>query len=250
MRNISLRELLEAGCHFGHQVSRWNPKAAEFIYGAREGIHIIDLVKTKKALDEAGEFLKNQAALGKSIIFVGTKRQAKTFLKEEALRCNVFYMSERWIGGLITNWEEVKKNLSRIRKLEEEIKNVEGIFTKAEVVKKQVKLQRLLKFYGGIKDLQNPPDVLFVVDVKREQNAVHEGQKTQTPVVAIVDTNSDPSWVTFAIPANDDAAGSLKLIIGAVADAVLEGKEILEKKIAEKKKVEEKEEKKKPEEVK
>ena len=243
MRNVSLRELLEAGCHFGHQVARWNPKAGEFIYGAREGIHIIDLVKTKQALEKAVEFLKQQAASGKTIIFVGTKRQAKVYLKEEAQRCQVFYISERWIGGLITNWDEVKKNLDRIRKLEEDIKNVEGVYTKAEVMKKQVKLQRLLKFYGGIKDLKTPPDVLFVVDVKREQNAVREALKVGTPVVAVVDTNSDPNSVTIPVPANDDAAGSLKLIISVIADAVLEGKEMKDKKEEEVKKVAQKEEK-------
>lgn len=225
MKDITLRELLEAGCHFGHQVSRWNPKASVFIFGSREGIHIIDLVKTKKALTDGMEFLKNQSSLGKSIVFVGTKRQAKGFLKQEAKRAGVFYISERWIGGLMTNWDEVKKNLDKIRRLETEIQNTEGIFTKSEVMKKSVKLQRLLKFYDGIKDLKAIPDVLFVVDVKREANAINEAKKTNTPVVAIVDTNSDPDKATISIPANDDASGSLKLLISAVADAVLEGKE-------------------------
>lgn len=230
MLNISLRELLEAGCHFGHQVTRWNPKAAEFIYTSREGVHIIDLVKTKDALERAIEFLKNAAANGKIIIFVGTKRQAKNILKEEAERAGVFYISERWVGGLITNWEEVKKNLDKIRNLEDNIKNVEGVYTKAEVVKFQQELTKLLKFYGGVRELKSLPDVLFILDVKREENAVKEANKTGVKIVGVVDTNSDPSVVDIAIPANDDAVGSIKIIIKLMADAVIAGKKSGEKK--------------------
>ncbi|MBI3385257.1 30S ribosomal protein S2 [Candidatus Gottesmanbacteria bacterium] len=229
MINISLRELLEAGCHFGHQVTRWNPKAAEFIYTSREDVHIIDLVKTKAALERAFEFLKDSAGNGKIIIFVGTKRQAKNILKEEAERAGVFYISERWIGGLITNWEEVKKNLDKIRTLEDNIKNVEGIYTKAEVVKFQQKLTKLLKFYGGVRELRSLPEVLFILDVKREENAVREALIAGVKTIGVVDTNSDPNVVDIAIPANDDAVGSIKIIIKLMADAVVEGKKTAEK---------------------
>lgn len=232
MLNISLRELLEAGCHFGHQVSRWNPKAGEFIYQARDGIHIIDLAKTKKGLEEAYEFLKNKVAEGKVVIFVGTKRQGKVILKEEAERCGVFYISERWVGGLLTNWEEVKKNLDKIRKLEENIKNEEGVYKKAEVGKFQLKLERLLKFYGGIRELKRPPEVLFVLDIKKEDNSVREARKIGVATIGIVDTNSDPAMVDFPVPANDDAVGSIKKLVSIMADAVLEGKSIVEKNAA------------------
>lgn len=229
MLNVSLRDLLEAGCHFGHQISRWNPKAAEFIYMARDNIHVIDLVKTKKNLEVAYEFLKNQVAEGKIVVFVGTKRQAKNILKEQAQRCGVFYISERWIGGLITNWEEVKKNLDKIRNLEEKIKNANGIFTKAEVGKFQFELNRLLKFYGGVRDLNNIPDVLFVLDVKKEENCVMEARKRNVITIGIVDTNSDPAMVDYFIPANDDAVGSIKFLVSLMADAVLEGKNLSQK---------------------
>lgn len=229
MINISLRELLEAGCHFGHQVTRWNPKAGEFIYTSREGVHIIDLVKTKAALEKAIEFLKNAAANGKVIIFVGTKRQAKSIIKEEAERSGVFYISERWIGGLITNWEEVKKNLDKIRTFEDNIKNIEGIYTKAEVVKFQQAVTKLLKFYAGVRELKAVPDVLFIMDVKREENAVREAIIAGVSAIGVVDTNSDPNVVNIAIPANDDAVGSIKIIVKLMADAVIEGKKMGEK---------------------
>ena len=231
--DISLRALLEAGCHFGHQVSRWNPKANEFIYGSREGIHIIDLVKTKKALENAYKFLVDQAGQNKTIIFVGTKRQARSLIKEESTRIGTYYISERWIGGLLTNWDEVIKNLEKIRKLEERIANVEGIYKKAEVGKFKFQLARLLKFYEGIRELKTTPDVLVVVDVKKEDNAVREAKRTGVKVVGMVDTNSDPIMADIAIPANDDAVGSLKLIINYLAEAVLEGKNLAQKNRAE-----------------
>jgi small subunit ribosomal protein S2 len=229
MLNISLRQLLEAGCHFGHQVARWNPKARVFIYSSRENIHIIDLVKTKAGLEAAYNFLKEQLSLGKTVVFVGTKRQAKEFIEEEAKRSSVFYISQRWVGGLITNWEEVKKNLDRIRNLENLIKNEEGIYKKAEVGKFQLELNKLLRLYQGIKDLKSIPDVLFVLDVHRELNCVLEANKVGVKVVGVVDTNSDPTLIDYVIPANDDAVGSIKLIVSLMADAVLEGKEIAEK---------------------
>ncbi len=229
MLNITLRELLEAGCHFGHQVSRWNPKAREFIYQARDGIHIIDLAKTKKGLEEAYEFLVNQVSVGKTVIFVGTKRQGKAILREEAERCGVYFIAERWVGGLLTNWEEVKKNLDKIRRLETKIKNEEGIYKKSEVGRFQFDLKKLLKFYDGIRELKAIPDVMFVLDIKKEANAVSEAEKRDVASIGIVDTNSDPAKVNYPVPANDDAVGSIKKLVVIMADAVLEGRAIFEK---------------------
>ena len=230
MLNISLRDLLEAGCHFGHQVARWNPKARDFIYTAREEIHIIDLVKTKKGLEDAFEFLKDSAREGKIIVFVGTKRQARTIIEEEAKRVGVFYFKERWVGGFLTNWDEVKRNLDKIRNLEKLIKNEESTYTKAEIGKFQLELKRLLRLYQGVKDIIGPPEVLFVLDVKKESNSVKEANKMGVKIVGVVDTNSDPSTVDFAIPANDDAVGSIKLVVKLMADAVEEGSMMAKKK--------------------
>lgn len=224
MKNISLTELLEAGCHFGHQVSRWNPHAREFIYTQRDGIHVIDLAKTKQGLEQAAQFLLNLSSLGGTIIFVGTKRQAKGIVEEEAKRAGVFYVASRWIGGLITNWEEVKKNLDKMTSLEEKIKNSENIYTKAEIVKFQRELNKLLVFYGGVRGLTELPKAVVVVDIKKEDNCVKEARKREVSVVGLVDTNSDPTQVDYAIPANDDATGSIKLIINFLAEAILEGK--------------------------
>lgn len=242
MKNITLAELLEAGCHFGHQVSRWNPKAKEFIYGERDGVHVIDLVKTKKALEEAADFIKTTASQGGSIIFVGTKRQAKAIVEEQAKRAGVFYVCQRWIGGLITNWEEVKKNLDKIDSLEEKIKNAEGIYTKAEVNKFQSEVKKLLLFYAGVRGLKELPKAVVVVDIRREDNCIREANKRCVPVVGLVDTNSDPTSIPYAIPANDDATGSIKLIMSYLADAVIEGKKVLgDKKEKEAEKIEKEE---------
>jgi len=227
MRDIVLSQLLEAGCHFGHQVSRWNPKAKEFIYAERDGVHVIDLVKTKKGLEEAARFLINTASAGGSIIFIGTKRQAKGIVEEEAKRAGVFYVTTRWIGGLITNWEEVKKNLDKITNLEDKIKNVDGIYTKAEVGKFQRIVNKLLTFYGGVRGLLEVPKAVVVVDIRKEDNCVREANIRGVPVVGLVDTNSDPTSIPYAIPANDDATGSIKLLVSYLADAVLEGKKVL-----------------------
>lgn len=229
MRDITLSQLLEAGCHFGHQVSRWNPKAREFIYAERDGVHVIDLVKTKNGLEEAAKFLINTAATGGAIIFVGTKRQAKGIVEEEAKRAEVFYVTTRWIGGLITNWEEVKKNLDKIKNLEEKIKNVEDIYTKAEVGKFQREVNKLLTFYGGVRNLTDVPKAVVVVDIRKEDNCVREATIRGVAVVGLVDTNSDPTTIDYPIPANDDATGSIKLLVSFLADAVLEGKKVVKK---------------------
>ena len=229
--SISLRELLEAGCHFGHQSQRWNPKASTFIYTKRDGVHIIDLVKTRDALTAAGEHISKIIAHGGKIIFLGTKRQAKEIIKEEAKRCNAFYVSEHWPAGLLTNYDVIKKNLLKMKDLKEKLVSEEkkAGFTKKEVGLWEKELIKLELFYGGIAELLTMPELLFVVDVKKEAGAVKEARKRGVSVVGIVDTNSDPTSVDFAIPANDDALGSIKIITKFITDAVIEGARLGEK---------------------
>lgn len=244
MEEISLKDLLEAGCHFGHQVNRSNPKAREFVYLAREGIQIIDLAKTKVGLEKAAEFLKNLAALGGQIIFVGTKRQAKGIVEEEAKRAGIFYVTERWVGGTITNWEVMKKNLEKIEDLERKIKNEEGIYTKRETNLFERSLKKLLTLYGGIRGLPKIPEALFIVDTHKEEGTVKEAQKRNVSVVGIVDTNADPALVDYPIPANDDAVGSIKYLVHYLAEAIIEGKRRGEKTTEEREKTKEVKEKK------
>ena len=226
MQDITLKDLLEAGCHFGHKADRWHPKATEFIYQERGGIHIIDLAKTRSGLLEAAEYIKQFTAEGKKVLFVGTKRQAAGILKEEATRVGAPYISRRWIGGLLTNWDQVHKNLQKIRQLAEEEKTgAWKPYPKHERVKLARYLGRLRQFYGGIELMTDPPSALFIVDVHREIVAVREGMKMGTPIIGVVDTNSDPTGITYVIPANDDAVGSLSIIIKYLAQAFLEGKE-------------------------
>lgn len=225
MRDISLKELLEAGCHFGHQVTRQNPRAREFIFQAREGVHIIDLAKTKEGLEQAGAFVKTTASQGGTIVFVGTKRQAKKMLEEAAKRAGAYVVSERWIGGTLTNRDEVLKNYKKLKDLRARLQSDEekAKFTKKEVGlwdKKRIKLEKL---YAGIADLEALPDVLFIVDTHKEHLAVKEANRMSVPVVGIVDTNADPTVVDYPIAANDDAVGSLELIINYIADAWMEG---------------------------
>ncbi len=233
MRTISLEELLEAGCHFGHQVTRQNPKTADFVFEARDGIHIIDLEKTKEGLEKAAAFIKQIALKPEStIIILGTKRQAEGIVKEELVRAkdagvNDFYsVTARWIGGTLTNFGEVTKNYQKLKDLTEKLKNeFEKIkFTKKEISlweKERIKLER---YYGGAKDMKKVPDVLFVIDTHLENLAVREARNMGIPVVGIVDTNADPDFVDFVIPANDDASGSIKLILNYIVDAWIEGK--------------------------
>lgn len=267
MQDISLKTLLEAGCHFGHKSDRWHPKASTFIYQEREGIHIIDLAKTRAGLLKAGEFIIETVKSGGTVLFVGTKRQAATILKEEAEKAGVPYISKRWIGGFLTNWETVHKNLEKIRRLTEEEKNQTWKkYPKHERVKLSRYLKKLNEFYGGVVMLTEPPKAVFVVDVKREQVAVREANKMHIPLVGIVDTNSDPTPIQYVVPANDDAVGSIKCLVSFLAEAYKEGFALLAKETAGKKaemekkvekavkeevvaKVEEKKEK-KPEEVK
>lgn len=238
MDPVSLKDLLEAGCHFGHKTDRWHPKAASFIYQARDGIHIIDLAKTKKVLEQAAQVLIEAIKQNKKVLFVGTKRQASGIVKEVSESVGVAYLTHRWIGGFLTNWEEVHKNLEKIRKLEEEKeKNVWNKYPKHERVKLDRYLRKLKVIYGGVIELYNVPDVVFITDIRKEKSAVREARRKGITTIGIVDTNSDPTQVTYAIPANDDAVGSISFIVKYLSTAVAEGKALYEKgaKVQEKK---------------
>lgn len=238
MEDISLQSLLEAGCHFGHKAERWHPKAAEFIYTKKDGIHIIDLAKTKTGLDGATTFVKELIQNGGELLFVATKRQAMGVVKEEAGRVGAPYLVERWIGGFLTNWEEVKKNIDKIINLEND--RAAGGWKKMpkhEQGKLGRYIERLKVFYGGVLTVKKKPNALFVVDVRREHAAVREAARVGIPVVAIVDTNSDPTGIDYVIPANDDAVGSIQLIANAIASAYREGKEVKEKVVSSKEEV-------------
>ncbi len=220
MKKITLKELLEAGCHFGHQTVRWNPKMKPYIFEAREGIHIFDLVKTKEGLEAACAFVKATASQGKKILFVGTKRQAKEIIEKTAKKAGMPYVSERWLGGTLTNFEQIQKSLEKLetlKKEKEESKYKE--YTKKENLLIDREIVRLEKFFGGLTSLEKLPEALFVVDVKTEAGAVQEASRKEIPVVGIVDTNSDPDLVDYVIPGNDDAQKSIELIVGVIGDA-------------------------------
>lgn len=222
---VSMKKLLEAGVHFGHQTRRWNPKMAPYIYTARNDIYIIDLQKTTRKIDEAYKALKTIAEKGGKVLFVGTKKQAQEAVKTEAIRSGSFYVNTRWLGGTLTNFKTIKKSIQKLNDLE--VMEEDGTFEllpKKEVIQLKKERERLEKFLGGIKEMKKMPDAIFVVDPKVEKNAVHEARKLGIPVFGIVDTNCDPDDVDFVIPANDDAIRSVKLIITAMADAVVEAK--------------------------
>ncbi|MBU1127187.1 30S ribosomal protein S2 [Patescibacteria group bacterium] len=230
-KEITLKTLLEAGAHFGHQSQRWDPRIADFLYGAKDGVHVFDLAKTKKGLEETAQALKEIAASGGKIVFVGTKRQAQEIIKEEAQRAGMPYVKQRWLGGTITNWEQIKKRIDRLIRMKEEKERGEyKRYTKKEQVLIDRDITRLERFFEGLIDLKEIPQALFVVDIKREVAAVKEAQMKKIPVAAIVDSNCDPTLITHIIPANDDAIGSLKVIVSFVADYVREGREAWEKK--------------------
>jgi small subunit ribosomal protein S2 len=231
MRQITLRELLEAGCHFGHHVERWNPKAAEFIYGEKNGVHIINLEKTKAGLEKAGEFLKKSAEEGKNIVFVATKKQAKAIMKDVAAKHNLMFFVDRWPGGFLTNFDIVSKNFKVMEELEELIATASQnkTRTKKELLLAARKLKKLDSIYGTVRSLRKLPEVLVIVDIKKEQKVVAEAQKTGVTTVALVDTNGDPNKVDIVIPTNDDAVGSLKLMLEYLGEAVGEGKQLAEK---------------------
>ena len=230
MDEITLQQLLEAGCHFGHKSERWHPKAGDFIYTKKDGIHIIDLATTKAGLDAAIVFIKDIVAEGKEVIFVGTKRQAQGVLAEEAAAVAAPYFSKRWIGGFLTNWEEVKKNIDKVNRLAAEKEtNAWKKFPKHERGSLARYLEKVTVDYGGVMKLTEVPGAIFVVDVKKEDTAVREATRVGIPIIAIVDTNSDPTGIDYVIAANDDAVGSIQLITHALAQAYKEGKELYEK---------------------
>ena len=226
MAIISMKQLLEAGVHFGHQTRRWNPKMAPYIFTERNGIYIIDLQKTVKKVEECYNFLRDVAARGENILFVGTKKQAQEAMREEALRCNMFYVNERWLGGMLTNFKTIQTRISRLRKLEAmEADGTFDVLTKKEVLGLRHEMEKLNKYLGGIKDMKKLPGALFIVDPRKENIAVLEARKLNIPIVATVDTNCDPDVIDHVIPANDDAIRAVKLLTAKMADAVLEGRQ-------------------------
>ena len=226
MAVISMKQLLEAGVHFGHQTRRWNPKMAAYIFTERNGIYIIDLQKTVKKLEEAYFFVRDIAAAGESILFVGTKKQAQDAIKEEAERAGQFYVNARWLGGMLTNFKTMRTRINRLNQLKK--MQEDGTFDllpKKEVIKLQLEIAKLEKYLGGVKEMKKLPGAMFVVDPRKEKNAIAEAKKLGIPVVAIVDTNCDPDEVDYVIPGNDDAIRAIKLISQTMANAVLEGKQ-------------------------
>lgn len=225
MSVISMKQLLEAGVHFGHQTRRWNPKMAPYIFTERNGIYIIDLQKTVKKVEDAYNFVR-EIAKDEEILFVGTKKQAQEAVKEEAQRCNMFFVNERWLGGMLTNFQTIQKRINRLRELEDmEAQNVFDVLPKKEVIALRHEMERLQKFLGGIKDMKKLPGALFVIDPRKERIAVAEAHKLGIPIVAIVDTNCDPDEIDYVIPGNDDAIRAVKLLTSKMADAVLEARQ-------------------------
>lgn len=226
MAIISMKQLLEAGVHFGHQTRRWDPKMAEYIFQARNGIHIIDLQKTSKKLDEAYEFIKEQAEEGKTVLFVGTKKQAQECMKEAALKCGMYYVDQRWLGGMLTNFDTIQTRIKRLKDLETMAEDgTFDVLPKKEVILLKKEMEKLERNLGGIKDMDKLPGVIFLVDPKKERIAVLEAKKLNIPVVGLVDTNCNPEEVDYAIPGNDDAIRAVKLIADVMANAVIEGRQ-------------------------
>ncbi|MFY9559412.1 MAG: 30S ribosomal protein S2 [Terriglobales bacterium] len=224
MANITMKELLEAGVHFGHQTKRWNPKMKEFIFGERNGIYIIDLQKTLKMFKEASKFVQELAAAGRVILFVGTKRQAQDAIAEEAQRCSMFYVNQRWLGGLLTNWVTVQKSVKRLKELDDMATDGRyELLPKKEVIKLERERKHLQANLAGIKNMSRLPDAIFVIDSNKEQIAVREARKLGIPVVAVVDTNCDPSEVDYVIPGNDDALRAIRLFTSKIAESIAEG---------------------------
>ena len=223
---VSMKQLLEAGVHFGHQTRRWNPKMAPYIFTERNGIYIIDLQKTVKKLEEAYSFIRELSAEGKSVLFVGTKKQAQDSVKEEALRAGAYYVNARWLGGMLTNFTTIRRRIERLKQLRTmESDGTFDLLPKKEVIKLNLEIEKLEKFLGGIKNMNEIPGALFIVDPRKERIAVAEAKKLGIPIVAIVDTNCDPDEIDYVIPGNDDAIRAVKLISGAIANAIIEGNE-------------------------
>ena len=226
MSVVSMKQLLEAGVHFGHQTRRWNPKMGTYIYTERNGIHIIDLQKTVKKLEEAYNFVRETSANGGNVLFVGTKKQAQDAIKEEAARCGGYYVNARWLGGMLTNFRTMRTRIDRLaqlRKMEED--GTFAMLPKKEVIKHQGEIAKLEKYLGGVKEMKKIPAAMFIVDPRRERNAIAEAKKLNIPVVAIVDTNCDPDEIDYVIPGNDDAIRAIRLIAAAMASAAIEGRQ-------------------------
>ncbi len=226
MSVVSMKQLLEAGVHFGHQTRRWNPKMATYIYTERNGIYIIDLQKTVKKLEEAYNFVRDMSAEGGNILFVGTKKQAQDAIKEEAIRCGGYYVNARWLGGMMTNFRTMRTRIDRLaqlRKMEED--GTFAMLPKKEVIKLQGEIEKLEKYLGGVKEMKKLPAALFIVDPRKERNAIAEAKKLNIPIVAIVDTNCDPDEIDYVIPGNDDAIRAIRLIAAAMASAAIEGRQ-------------------------
>lgn len=226
MAAISMKQLLEAGVHFGHQTRRWNPKMAKYIFTERNGIYIIDLQKTVRKVEEAYNFMRDAAMEGKNVLFVGTKKQAQESIENEAKRCNMFYVCNRWLGGMLTNFTTIRKRVDRLNEIDDMEKNGQfDVLPKKEVIKLQHEREKLESNLGGIRNMKNLPGLLFVVDPRKEHLAVDEARKLGIPIVAIADTNCDPDLIDYPIPGNDDAIRAVNLISSKMADAVLEGRE-------------------------
>ncbi|MBQ4337965.1 MAG: 30S ribosomal protein S2 [Clostridia bacterium] len=226
MSVVSMKQLLEAGVHFGHQTRRWNPKMAQYIFTERNGIYIIDLQKTVKKLEEAYLFIRDIAAEGGEVLFVGTKKQAQDSVREEAVRCGMPYVNARWLGGMLTNFNTIQRRVKRLAQLKTmEADGTFNLLPKKEVIKLNLEIEKLEKFMGGITEMKKQPAAMFIVDPRKERIAVLEAKKLGIPIVAIVDTNCDPDEVDYVIPGNDDAIRAVKLIAGAMADAVIEGRQ-------------------------
>lgn len=228
----SLKEMLEAGVHFGHETRRWNPKMSKYIFTSKEKIHVIDLEKTEEALQKAVNYVADIASKGKKIIFLATKKQASEIVKTEAERVGAMYLSTRWVGGLFTNFDEVKRTINKLGELEE--KSKDDKYTKREQLLMSRQIEKLERYVGGVRDIETLPEAIFIVDSKKEDNAVAEARKTGVTIVAMVDTNGDPTVIDYPIPANDDAIRSISLLVKTVADAYLSGKELGAKKESEK----------------
>ena len=226
MAVVSMKQLLEAGVHFGHQTRRWNPKMAKFIFTERNGIYIVDLQKTVKKMDEAYNFVRDLSTSGQSLLFVGTKKQAQESIREEASRCGMPFVNARWLGGMLTNFRTIRRRIDRMEQLKK--MREDGTFEmlpKKEVIKLELEIEKLEKFLGGVKNMDRLPGALFVVDPRKEHIAVAEARKLHIPIVAIVDTNCDPDEIDYVIPGNDDAIRAVRLISSAMADAILEGRQ-------------------------
>ncbi|BAT72422.1 small subunit ribosomal protein S2 [Thermosulfidibacter takaii ABI70S6] len=232
MAVVTMKQLLEAGVHFGHQTRRWNPKMAPYIYTARNGIHIIDLQKTLQMMEQAYQFVRDRVAEGAKVLFVGTKKQAKDAIEEEATRCGMFFVNHRWIGGTLTNFKVIRQSIEKLKEMEKMME--EGAFenyTKKERMRLMRKIQKLQRNYKGIKEMEELPDIIYIVDPRKERNAVKEARKVGIPIVAIVDTNCDPDEIDVIIPGNDDAIRAIRLITSKIADAVIEGQHIFREKV-------------------